>query len=256
MLFAALTFGTAGWTIQPATDTATVRSVAGLSIDQFEKLQLPLLPLPGWEERARTAAIAEWTASREALLSGSQPHALLVASRDEAEQGRYFEGVDDSLLGFAELGLLPAPPEQRAALNAGWPGESRDGEESTAAALTAEGSEGADAETAAAASADEAAVELFPYLANLAVKVGARRMGLGKALVQATEQRASELGYSRMYIKVDRQNFEARRVYDRLGYRIVYLQPRTDPRKGPLGANLFLRKDFGDVEPPPPVDSK
>ena len=43
-MLAALTFGTAGWTIQPATDTATVRSVAGLSIDQFEKLQLPLLP--------------------------------------------------------------------------------------------------------------------------------------------------------------------------------------------------------------------
>ena len=75
-----------------------------------------------------------------------------------------------------------APPEQRA----GWPGESRDGEESTAAALTAEGSEGsegsegaegaegADAETAAAASADEAAVELFPYLANLAVKARAQ----------------------------------------------------------------------------------
>ena len=39
----------------------------------------------------------------------------------------------------------------------------------------------------------------------------------------------------------------------RLGYRIVYLQPRTDPRKGPLGANLFLRKDFSP-EPPPPVD--
>ena len=40
----------------------------------------------------------------------------------------------------------------------------------------------------------------------------------------------------------------------RLGYRIVYLQPRTDPRKGPLGANLFLRKDFSsDSEPMPPV---
>jgi len=54
--------------------------------------------------------------------------------------------------------------------------------------------------------------------------------------------------------QVDRQNFDARRVYDRLGYRIVYLQPRTDPRKGPLGANLFLRKDFSsDSEPMPPV---
>ena len=42
-------------------------------------------------------------------------------------------------------------------------------------------------------------------------------------------------------------------VHCRLGYRIVYLQPRTDPRKGPLGANLFLRKDFSS-EPPPPVE--
>ena len=62
----------------------------------------------------------------------------------------------------------------------------------------------------------------------------------------ATERKAAELGYERMYIKVDRQNFDARRVYDRLGYRIVYLQPRTDPRKGPPGANLFLRKDAKD----------
>jgi GNAT superfamily N-acetyltransferase len=201
MLVACLTFSTAGWTIQPATDTATVRSVAGLSIDQFEKLQLPLLPLPGWEERARTAAVAEWTASRQVMLGGSQPHALLVASRNEAEQGRYFEGVDDSLLGFAELGLLPAPPEQPS----GWPGESRDSEESTAAALT---SEGANAATAAAASDDDSA--LFPYLANLAVKAGARRLGLGKALVVATEQRAAELGYGRMYIKVVRARDSAR----------------------------------------------
>ena len=59
----------------------------------------------------------------------------------------------------------------------------------------------------------------------------------------ATERAAAAGGHERMYIKVDRQNFEARRLYDRLGYRLVYLQPRTDPRKGPLGANLFLRKD-------------
>ena len=72
---------------------------------------------------------------------------------------------------------------------------------------------------------------------------GARRLGLGKELVLATERKAAELGFDRMYIKVDRQNFDARRVYDRLGFRVVYLQPLTDPRKGPTGANLFLRKD-------------
>ena len=232
MLVAALTFGTAGWSIQPATDTATVQSVAGLSIDQFEKLQLPLLPLPGWEARARTAAISEWTASRQVMLGGSQPHALLVASRNEAEQGRYFEGVEDSLLGFAELGLLPAPPEQRS----GWPGESRDSEEPTAAALTAEG---ASAATAAAASADDIPGELFPYLANLAVKAGARRLGLGKALVLATEQRAAELGYARMYIKVlrARERAGARRVLAAVPqslYGAERRSPFTERRVSPL----------------------
>ena len=66
---------------------------------------------------------------------------------------------------------------------------------------------------------------------------------LGRELVLATERAAVEMGHDRLYIKVDRQNFEARRLYDRLGYQLVYLQPRLDPRKGPPGANLFLRKD-------------
>ena len=237
------------WQIQPPTSTGQIRAAAGLCIDEFETLPLPFLPLPGWQQKARDEAVAKWTASREALLADSQPHALLVALRDEAEAGRYFEGVDDALLGFAELGLLPAPPEKRA----GWPGEEEaaaDAEAAaaatvaTAAAVAATTTATATTATAApavAAVASESA--LYPYLANLAVKQGARRLGIGKELVRATERKAAELGFDRMYIKVDRQNFDARRVYDRLGFRVVYLQPRTDPRKGPTGANLFLRKD-------------
>jgi GNAT superfamily N-acetyltransferase len=211
------------WVIAPAADPATVKACAGLCIDEFETLPLPLLPFPGWEQRARDTAITQWVESRQTLLGGSQPHALLVAMRNEAEQGRYFEGIDDGLLGFAEMGLLPPPPEQPS----GWPGE----EDAGAAAPPPPPTDGS---------------ALYPYLANLAVKAGARRLGLGKELVMATERKAAELGYERLYIKVDRQNFDARRVYDRLGYRIVYLQPRTDPRKGPPGANLFLRKDAKD----------
>jgi len=216
-MFSLLALLPTAWLLQPAGPTG-ISAAAALCIDEFEKLPLPLLPFPGWEERAREDAISKWIASREPLLSGAEPHALIVAMRDAAESGRYFEGVDDGLLGFAEMGLLPAPPERTAAADEGEPPQA----------------------TAAPAKARS---ELYPYLANLAVKSGARRIGLGKELVLATERKAAEYGFERMYIKVDRQNFDARRLYDKLGYRLVHMQPRTDPRKGPLGADLYLRKD-------------
>ena len=88
---------TASWLIQPAVDTVSIRAAAGLCIDEFETLELPLLPYPGWKKNARDKAIDEWSASREKLLKSATPHALLVALRNEAESGRYFEGVDDSM---------------------------------------------------------------------------------------------------------------------------------------------------------------
>jgi ribosomal protein S18 acetylase RimI-like enzyme len=191
---------------------------------------MPLFPLPGWKEKARESAIAQWATSREKLLKGDQAHALLVALRNEADSGRYFEGVEDSLLGFAEMGLLPAPPEKTA------------GQQDDDSSMTA-------AEAAAAeAAAKEAAAnpELYPYLANLAVKSGARRIGLGKALVEATEATASSLGFNRIYIKVDRTNFDARRLYDKLGYRLVYMQNKLpDQTNRQLQLQfLFLRKEL------------
>ena len=118
------------------------------------------------------------------------------------------------MLGFAELGLLPAPPEPK--------------EQADDASEAAEGAE----------------AKLFPYLANLAVQAGARRLGLGKALVVASERQAAEFGFDRMYIKVERGNLDARRLYDKLGYRMVYLQPAGwTPQTGPTDTNLFLRKD-------------
>ena len=74
-----------------------------MCIDEFEKLPLPLLPFPGWEARARDEAINKWSVSREKLLASAQPHALIVALRSDAERGRYFAGVDDDLMGFADL---------------------------------------------------------------------------------------------------------------------------------------------------------
>ena len=208
---------TAAWSVQPTLSTLAIRAAAALCIDEFEKLPLPLLPYPGWQERAREEAVMKWTSSRKPLLAGSQPHALIVAVRDETDSGRYFEGVADEFLGFAEMGLLPAPPERR-------------------------GKEPVTAAEAAAASKTRSDPQLYPYLANLAVKRGARRLGLGKELVLATERKAADFGFDRLYIRVDRQHFDARRLYDRLGYRLVHMQPRTDVRKG-AGADIFLRKD-------------
>lgn len=192
---------------------------------------MPLFPLPGWKAKARESAIAQWSTSREQLLKGDQPHALLVALRNEADSGRYFEGVEDALLGFAEMGLLPAPPEKK-------PGQAEEGSVATAAEAAA-----------AAAAAKEAAAnpELYPYLANLAVRSGARRIGLGKALVEATEETASSLGFHRLYIKVDRTNFDARRLYDKLGYRLVYMQNKLPDQTNRQTQFLFLRKDLDDT---------
>ena len=71
-----------------------------------------------------------------------------------------------------------------------------------------------------------------------------RRLGLGRELVIAVEREAVAFGFDRVYIKVARGNFVARRLYDKLGYRLVYLQPAGwTPKEGPTDANLFLRKD-------------
>ena len=216
----------ASWQITPA-GPPQIRAAAELCIDEFEldSLQMPLLAFPGWKAKARDEAISNWSASRETLLASNEPHALLVALRNEAESGRFLEGVgSDGLLGFAELGLLPAPPEKK-------PGAAA--EEAEAAAAT---------EKASAAAARGEPPELFPYLANLAVRGGARRLGLGRALVEATEATARDLGFDRMYIKVDRQNFDARRLYDRMGYELVFMQNRMPDRTNKQTQFLFLRR--------------
>ena len=129
-------------------------------------------------------------------------------------------GADRELRGERPAtGLLPAPPEKK-------PGD------------------GAAATTVEAAEEEATAKEptLYPYLANLAVKVGARRIGLGRELVSATEQQAALLGFDRIFIKVDRQNFDARRLYDRMGYTLVYMQNRPADRTNRQTQFLFLRK--------------
>ena len=51
-----------------------------------------------------------------------------------------------------------------------------------------------------------------PYIANVAVAAAARRQGVGRALIDEAERRVCEAGYARLFVKVDRSNFEARRL--------------------------------------------
>ena len=117
-------------------------------------------------------------------------------------------GGSGDMLGCVECGLLPRPPRKKS------PEEAESG-------------------------ADNAEEQSdVPYLANLVVAPKGRRQGLGQQLVTATEECARSWGYSELCIKVDRQNFDARRLYDRMGYQLVYLQPTSK------GAWIFLQRDI------------
>lgn len=152
----------------------------------------------------RSGAVQEWAAALEQR-GAAGSHTLLVAPS---------RGADDEVIGCVECGMLPPPPEMRR--KGAPPPPPRD--------------------------PDAPPPPDVPYLANLAVAPGARRQGLGKDLVLATEELAASWGHDQLYIKVDRQNFEARRLYDRLGYEFVFLQNLPADWNNAQRAFLFLRK--------------
>lgn len=153
----------------------------------------------------RRGTIEKWVASRAALLAAPQEHALLVAMGKPT-------APDNGVVGVVEIGMLPPPPKPNKR------------EPPVPGAIAGD--------------------ILVPYIANLAVASSERGAGLGRKLVEAAEETARAWGCDCMYCKVDRANFGARRLYDRLGYELVYLQPR---RAGSgwsniEGAWLFLGK--------------
>ena len=59
------------------------------------------------------------------------------------------------------------------------------------------------------------------FLKDLAVAPGERGRGLGAALVHETARRFRERGATRLDLKVNARNEPARRLYGRLGFRLV-----------------------------------
>ena len=89
-----------------------------------------------------------------------------------------------------------------------------------------------------------------PYIANVAVAAAARRQGVGRALIDEAERRVCEAGYARLFVKVDRSNFEARRLYDRAGFKIAFVRTKRAEMKFGLPSSkqaqeLFLLKSLG-----------
>ena len=137
-------------------------------------------------------------------------------------QNMLLVATDDSsdLVGCVECGLLPPPPRIQP-------------------------------KDAPAPAEDTPPPADVPYLANLVVAPAGRRQGLGQRLVAATEDCARGWGFDELCIKVDRANFEARRLYDRMGYKLVYMQPKRAEGgwTSQPSAWLYLRKEFSSAEP-------
>ena len=58
------------------------------------------------------------------------------------------------------------------------------------------------------------------YLSNLAVHVDCRRRGIAQQLLKACEQVAYEWGFQELSLHVMENNIEARRLYQKTGYRL------------------------------------
>jgi GNAT superfamily N-acetyltransferase len=66
----------------------------------------------------------------------------------------------------------------------------------------------------------------YCYLQDLFVAEGARGRGLGRALIDAVEERARAAGASRVYWLTHETNARARELYDRLAERSGFIQYR------------------------------
>lgn len=60
----------------------------------------------------------------------------------------------------------------------------------------------------------------YPYLSNLAVHPRDRRRGIGKQLLLNCERIALEWGFHDIYLHVLENNYQARQLYFKLGYRL------------------------------------
>ena len=60
----------------------------------------------------------------------------------------------------------------------------------------------------------------YPYISNLAVRAQFRRQGVAQLLLLTCERKALDWGFPEVYLHVLENNYQARRLYFKLGYRL------------------------------------
>jgi GNAT superfamily N-acetyltransferase len=65
----------------------------------------------------------------------------------------------------------------------------------------------------------------YPYLSNLAVHIEHRRQGIARKLLAACEEIVKERGFQDLYLHVLEENYQARQLYVKAGYRVKYADP-------------------------------
>lgn len=202
-------------------DAANMRAATELIVDGFNMVQRPFIKLPGWEERAREKVISEEIPVRKTKIQQGEKYAWIVAL--QKEEGCLSQRDGHTLLGTCELGLIQTPSRvldyldlQRYAMGF----------------------------LAKEAPAEPEAETQFLWVVNVVVTRNMRRKGIAKELMLAAERYAIEFGYDRLYLKVDRKNMVARRLYEALGYRMVFYSAKLNRLRLPSSAEICMRKDL------------
>lgn len=89
----------------------------------------------------------------------------------------------------------------------------------------------------------------FPYLSNLAVHPKYRRYGLASNLLISCEQVCQDWGFEDLYLHVLENNYQARRLYFKLGYRIQKVESNWDSFFFHSSRQMLLHKHLTSQKP-------
>lgn len=84
----------------------------------------------------------------------------------------------------------------------------------------------------------------YPYISNLAVRKSYRRRGVAQKLLLTCEQTALEWGLQNLYLHVLENNYQARQLYCKVGYRVQEIDNNFSVSFWKQPRKLFLHKDL------------
>ncbi|MEL6441519.1 MAG: GNAT family N-acetyltransferase [Cyanobacteria bacterium J06621_8] len=84
----------------------------------------------------------------------------------------------------------------------------------------------------------------YPYISNLAVAPGFRRLGIGSKLLAQCEQTALDWGYPETRLHVLDSNHGAKQLYDKNGYQISDIEANWSGLWFNYSPRLFLKKQL------------